>query len=186
MLPSRACFFRRDWATVAAMHDEDDIELPKSKSQLKREMNALQDLGTALIKLGAKDLAKVPLPDNLAEAIHHARSIKSHGALRRQMQYIGKLMRDVDAEPIRQALDSIRQTGQRSTAHFHAVEQWRDRLIKEGQGALDAFIAEHPEADRQQLRQLMLNAEREHKQNKPPKSSRTLFRLIRELLDTEQ
>jgi ribosome-associated protein len=166
------------------MHEDDETELPKSKSQLKREMTALQDLGKAIVELSPGDLAKIPLPDNLAAAIAEARSINSHGALRRQMQYIGRLMRNVDPEPIQQALDAIRLTGQQSTAAFHAVEQWRDRMVGEGQPALDEFIGQHPQADRQQLRQLMLNAQREFKQNKPPKSARSLFRLLRDILDS--
>ncbi len=168
------------------MHDDEDLELPKSKSQLKREVNALQDLGTAIVKLGAKDLTKIPLPDKLADAIREARRLNSHSALRRQMQYIGRLMRDIDPEPIQQALDAIRLCGQQSAAHFHAIEQWRDRLISEGQPALNEFIGQHPQADRQQLRQLMLNAIKETKLEKPPKSARNLFRLLKEILDTEE
>ena len=168
------------------MHEDDDIELPKSKSQLKREMNALQELGTAIVKLSDKDLAKIPLPESLSDAIDEARRIKSHGALRRQMQFIGRLMRDVDPEPIQQALDAIRLCGQQSTARFHAMEQWRNRLINEGQSALDEFIGQYPQADRQQLRQLMLNATREAKQEKPPKSARSLFKLIREIIEREE
>ncbi len=165
------------------MHDDDELELPKSKSQIKREMNALQDLGAEIVKLPPKDLAKIPLPDDLAEAIHHARDIRSHGALRRQMQFIGRLMRNVNPESIQQALDAIRLSGHQSTAHFHAIEQWRDRLINEGQPALDEFIGQYPQTDRQQLRQLMLNANKEAKQGKPPKSARNLFRMLREILD---
>ncbi len=168
------------------MHDDEDLELPKSKSQLKREVNALQDLGSAIVKLGAKDLAKIPLPDKLADAINEARRLNSHGALRRQMQYIGRLMRNIDPEPIQQALDAIRLCGQQSSARFHAVEQWRDRLISEGQPALNEFIGLNPQADRQQLRQLMLNATKEAAQQKPPKSSRNLFRLLKEILNTEE
>jgi len=168
------------------MHDDEDLELPKSKSQLKREVNALQDMGAAIVKLGAKDLAKIPLPDKLADAINEARRLNSHSALRRQMQYIGRLMRDIDPEPIQQALDAIRLCGQQSSARFHAIEQWRDRLINEGQPALNEFIGLNPQADRQQLRQLMLNATKEAAQEKPPKSARNLFRLLKEILDTEE
>lgn len=166
------------------MHEDDGLELPKSKSQLKREMSALQALGKAIVELPPKDLAKIPLPDELAEAVAHARSINSHGARRRQMQFIGRLMRNVDPEPIQQALDTIRLTGQQSSARFHAVEHWRDRIVGEGQPALDEFIGQHPRADRQQLRRLMLNAQREAKQDKPPKSARSLFRLLRDILDS--
>ena len=171
---------------ITAMHDDEDLELPKSKSQLKREVNALQDLGAAIVKLGAKDLAKIPLPDNVADAIHEARRLNSHSALRRQMQYIGRLMRNVDPEPIQQALDAVRLCGQQSAAHFHTIEQWRDRLISEGQPALNEFIGQNPRADRQQLRQLILNATKEAKQEKPPKSARSLFRLLRDILDNEE
>jgi len=167
------------------MHDDETPDQTKSKSQLKREMNALQDLGTAIVKLGAKDLAKIPLPDKLADAIHEARRLNSHSALRRQMQFIGRLMRDTDPMPIQQALDAIRLCGQQSAAHFHTIEQWRDRLINEGQTALDEFISQYPLADRQQLRQLMLNAVKEASQEKPPKSARSLFRLLRETLDEQ-
>jgi ribosome-associated protein len=168
------------------MQDDENIELPKSKSQLKREMTALQALGTAIVELGARDLAKIPLPDDLAEAIHQAREIKSHGALRRQMQFIGRLMRNVDPAPIQQALDAIRLCGQQSASRFHTIEQWRDRLINEGQTALDEFISQHPQADRQQLRQLLLNAAKEAKLEKPPKSARSLFRLLREILESDE
>ena len=168
------------------MHDDDDLELPKSKSQLKREVNALQDMGAAIVKLGAKDLTKIPLPDKLADAINEARRLNSHSAMRRQMQYIGRLMRNIDPEPIQQALDAIRLCGQQSSAHFHAIEQWRDRLINEGQPALNEFIGLNPQTDRQQLRQLMLNATKEAAQEKPPKSSRSLFRLLKEILDSEE
>ncbi len=167
------------------MHDDEDLELPKSKSQLKREVSALQDLGAAIVKLGAKDLIKIPLPDKLADAIHEARRLNSHSALRRQMQYIGRLMRDVDPKPIQQALDAIRRCGQQSAAHFHAIEQWRNRIISEGQPALNEFIGQYPHTDRQQLRQLMLNTIKEAKLEKPPKSARNLFRLLKETLDTE-
>lgn len=165
------------------MHDEDDAELPKSKSQLKREMHALQALGKAVVELPPKDLAKIPLPDELAEAVAQARSINSHGALKRQLQFIGRLMRNVDPEPIQQALEAIRLTGQQSSARFHAVEHWRDRILAEGQPALDEFVGQQPQADRQQLRQLMLNAQREAKQGKPPTSARSLFRLLRDMLE---
>lgn len=171
------------------MHDEDtfdhdgDLDEPKSRSELKRESERLQDLGVMLVKMSASDLAKVPLPDQLAEAIRHGRSISSHSALRRQMQYIGKLMRRVDATPIREAVDSIRHCGQQSAAEYHRIERWRDRLLTEGDDALTQFINEYPHAERQRLRQLVVNATKERNQNQPPKSARTLFRYLRELIE---
>ena len=166
------------------MTDHDDQEY-KSKSQLKREMLALQNLGEALVKLPTNNLNKIPLPDELRNAIDHARSITSHGALRRQLQYIGKLMRHVDATPIQQALDAIQRVGQRNTAQFHHVERWRDRLIAEGPGAIDELLAQYPNAERQRLRQLLLNVQRERQRNQPPKAARSLFRYLREILTPE-
>ncbi len=164
-----------DWA---------DDEQVKSRSQIKREMDALQDLGRDLVELPDKALTKIPLSDTLIDAIKLARKIQNtRGGYRRQLQYIGKLMRGEDAAPIQAALDAIRQTGQQSAAKFHALERWRDRILNEGQDAVDQFVDEHPGADRQQLRQLMLNAQREHKQNKPPKSARALFKYLRELCE---
>ena len=167
------------------MQDNDDFETPKSKSQLKREMNALQELGEELVNLSTKDLTKIPLPEDLADAICLARDIKSHGGHKRQLQYIGKLIRNIDAEPIQQALNAIHLRGRQSTTRFHKIEQWRDRLINEGNEALNELIALHPQAERQRLRQLMLNINKESKQNKPPKSARNLFRYLRELMEED-
>ena len=169
--------------TTRIMTDHDDQEY-KSKSQLKREMLKLQDLGEALVKLPAKTLTKIPMPDELRDAIDHARAIKSHGAQRRQLQYIGKLMRSLDPAPIQQALDAIRRVGQRATDRFHHVEHWRDRLIAEGPDAIDALLAEHPAAERQRLRQLLLNIQREHQHHQPPKAARALFRYLREIMES--
>jgi len=165
------------------MHEEDDFDTPKSKSQIKREMQELQELGTTLVKLPAKELAKIPLPDPLTEAIELARKITGHGGLRRQMKYIGKLMRDIDTEAIQLTMEKLRQNKQQAASEFHQVEQWRDRLIADGNEALSDFLNQHTEADRQHLRQLMLNAQKEAKLNKPPKSSRQLFRYLRDLLE---
>lgn len=166
------------------MHEEDDFDPEeKSKSQIKREMQDLHDLGVALVNLPAKDLSKIPLPDNLADSIALAQKITSHSGLRRQLKYIGKLMRTIDAEPIQQALEKMRQNKKQAAAEFHKIEQWRDKLIAEGNDALSEFLTEHPEADRQHLRQLLMNAQKEIKLNKPPKSSRQLFRYLRDLLE---
>ncbi len=167
------------------MHEEDeyDDENYVSKSQLKRDMQALQDLGSELVKLPAKDLSKIPLPDQLAESVALAQRISSRGGLRRQLQYIGKLMRNIDVEPIQQAMERLRLSKKQAAAEFHQVERWRDRLIAEGNDALSEFLDQHPNADRQHLRQLLLNSQKEAKLNKPPKSSRLLFRYLRELLE---
>ncbi len=171
--------------TVTPMYEDDeyDDEDFVSKSQIKREMQALQDLGQELYKLSPKDLAKIPLPEKLAESIALAHRITNRSGLRRQMQYIGKVMRTIDAEPIQAALDKLRQSKKQAAAEFHQIERWRDRLIAEGNDALSEFLTQYSLADRQHLRQLMINAQKEAKQNKPPKYSRQLFRYLRELLE---
>jgi len=158
---------------------EDPSELPVSKSQRKREMTALQDLGAELVKLSADRLGKLDLPEFLREALLEARRLSSHGALRRQMQYIGKLMRNVDSAPIAEQLAAIRGESAAAKAEFHAVERWRDRLLEDDQ-ALTAWLAAHPSGDAQHARQLIRNARREQAEGKPPKSSRELFRFLRD------
>lgn len=166
-------------------YDDSEENFGPSKSQIKREMHALRDLGAELIKLSDNDLAKIPLPDTLADALAEARRLKSHGALKRQQQYIGKIIRDVDPEPIRIALDALKQASDESSARFHQLERWREQLLGEnGQDALTQFITQYPEADRQRLRQLMSNAVKELAKKQAPKSSRTLFKLLRETVET--
>lgn len=161
----------------------------KSKSQLKREAHELQQLGEQLTKLSADRLQRIRMPEELREAVLFAKSIKSRGALRRQIQTIGSLMRDIDAEPIRNALEDIAGGSKRQAIHFQKLERWRDALINEGELPLDesieAIVEELPQADRQQLRRLALNARKERETSKPPKSSRALFRYLRELSEAD-
>jgi ribosome-associated protein len=164
--------------------DEDDPDTPKSKSQRKREVSALQDLGTALEALPKDKLAKVPLPENLADALRDAKRITSHEGKRRQMQYIGKLMRtltDDDVEAIRRVLATFVGASKAETARLHAIERWRDRLIA-GDDAVTEFIAAHPDTDVQALRTLVRNARKEAQLAKPPKSSRELFQMVKQAL----
>lgn len=164
--------------------DNDDEEIiVVSKSQLKRESHALQALGEELVSLPAAKLAKIPMPEELAEAVALARKIKAHGGRKRQMQYIGKVMRSIDAEPIEQALANLKNAASKEAAKFHRLEQWRDRLLEEGDAALGALLEELPGADRQHLRQLIRNAQREAAKNKPPKSAREIFRYLRDLTE---
>jgi len=162
--------------------DDDEEIIYVSKSQLKRESHALQAMGEELVELPAAKLAKIPLPDELADAIALARRIKQRGGRKRQLQYIGKLMRKIDPEPIQLALEGLKLDSARETAQLHKLEQWRDRLVAEGDAALGKLLDDYPQADRQHLRQLVRNAQREAKQNKPPKSAREIFRYLRELM----
>jgi ribosome-associated protein len=123
----------------------------------------------------------LPLPDNLRDAVLLARRITAHGGLYRQKQYIGKLMRKIDAEPIRAALRARQDQHRISTLHFRRLEQWRDRLLANEPGALDRFIAEHPAADRARLEALLDRALKERSRDAPPAAARELFRYLREI-----
>lgn len=163
-------------------HDPKPRDKP-SKTQLKREMLELQALGESLIGLGDSQLAALPVPQQLLDAIRDARKMKKRGALHRQKQYIGKLMRDIDAEPIRAELAKMQARARAAAARFHTVEDWRDRLVGEGDTALEQLVAKYPQADRQHLRRLMRDAATERSNNKPPKAARQLFRYINELME---
>ncbi len=161
---------------------EDADPEQKSKSQRKRDMTALQELGETLVKLPANQLSTIPMPENLLNAVMAARNITERGARKRQFQYIGKVMRKIDAAPIQVALDALNNQSQHAAREFHRVERWRDRLLSEGDSAVSDFISAYPAADSQHLRQLIRNVERELSANKPPSSARTLFRYLRDIM----
>lgn len=150
-----------------------------SKSQKKREMHALQDLGEELVQLSQDRLDKLDLPEALYDAVIDARRMTKHEARRRQMQFIGKVMRDIDTEPIAEQLAEIKGESDSAKAAFHAVERWRERLLADD-AALTEWLALHPSDDIQQLRNLIRNARKEAAEGKPPKSSRALFRRLRD------
>lgn len=160
-------------------HDEEI----KSRSQIKREAEALQKLGEQLIALKPAELEKIPLDDTLRDAIEHAQQINSRGAIRRQRQYIGKLMREADAETIQQAFDHLNKQSQQETAQFHLLERLRDKLIEQGDAALDEALEHFPHADRGQIRQLCRNAKAEQNKGTAPKSARKLFKYLRSLAE---
>ena len=164
-----------------AMQDED---LPPSKTQRKNEMHALQTIGEQLVELNTDRLKQLDLPESLLDAVREAKRITSHGGLRRQMQYIGKLMRHVDAGPIQAKFDAWAGVSNQEKALFHSMERWRTRLLEED-SALQEFLGKHPEADVQHLRTLIRNAHKEAAAGKPPKSSRVLFQEIRTLIQAE-
>ena len=159
------------------MHDD----LEKSRTQLKKEATALQKLGEKLVLLPDDQLNRMGLPTALLEAIQTVRAIKSHGARRRQMQYIGTLMRSVDTEPIEQALLEIEQGAYRQAKAFHRIEAWRDRLVDGNDDAILDILATFPDANRQRLGQLVRSARKEKEKNAPPKSARNLFRYLKAL-----
>ncbi|AUH71411.1 ribosome biogenesis factor YjgA [Legionella sainthelensi] len=158
------------------------MDEPVSKSQKKREADFLQKMGVKFIDLSITKLNLLPLPDNLYKAIIDAKSIKSHGAKRRQAQLIGKLMRAADYEEILSVYERMLEEDSAVTASFHEVEHWRERLITEGKEALTEFIeAYHPE-DVQHLRQLIKKAVDEQQKDKNLGASKALFRYLRSSL----
>lgn len=157
-----------------------DEDLPPSKTKIKKQMHELQDIGAELVALGKDQLAQIDLPDSLRDAIREMHRINKFGAQRRQMQYIGKLMRDVDPAPIIAKLNIWKGVSQQHTAHLHLLERWRDRLL-ENEQALTELLAQHPQADAQRLRTLIRNARKEQEAAKPPKIYRELFQALREV-----
>ncbi len=167
-------------------HDDEFEQLPPSKSALKRRMTALQKLGETLVALSDKELAQMPIEDErVHEVILEARGIRSHSARRRHLQYLGKLMRDIDPAPIEAALDALHQRRRGDAAAFHQLEHWRERLLREGDSAVQALLEDFPAGDRQLLRQLVRQHRREAEAGKPPAASRKLFRYLRELTGQE-
>lgn len=150
-----------------------------SKTQQKRAMHALQALGAALVDLPEAQLAALELPEALAAAVADARRMTRHGAKRRQLQFIGKLMRAIDPEPIRAQLAVLRGQSAQAAAAQRRLEDWRARLL-EDDDALTAFAQAFPSADLQALRTAIRNARKEQAAAKPPRAYRELFRLLRQ------
>lgn len=154
-----------------------------SKSQLKRESHALQAMGKELVEMPEGKLQKFDLPEQLRDAIYEARRLKSREAKRRHLQYIGKLMRTSDIDNIQYTLERMNHQSLTYRQHFSQLESWRDKLINNGTTAIEEFITLYPAANRQQLRNLQRQANRELEQKKSPIASRKLFQYIRSLSD---
>jgi ribosome-associated protein len=162
--------------------DSDDLAQRPNKSQLKREMQELQDLGAELVKLPPEKLISLELPEKLTDALTLARRITSHGAQKRQRQYIGGLLSKLDdVQPIRDLLERLQGADRVSKARFQENERWRARLIAEGDTALTEYLGRHPEADSQHLRRLVRDAAQEAAAGRPPRHARELFRYLQSL-----
>ncbi|WMJ08288.1 ribosome biogenesis factor YjgA [Nitrosomonas sp. sh817] len=162
-------------------HDDNEAIAP-SKTQRKKDMHDLQAIGEQLVELDPKKLAEFDLPEILVDAIKLARPMQKHGARRRQLQYIGRLMREVDASPIQEKLDSWQQNSKQQTARLHQLERWRERLLSD-EHALTEFAKQYPQADLQRLRLLIRNAQKEKAAEKPPKSFRLLFQELQGIVE---
>jgi ribosome-associated protein len=160
---------------------EEEEELPPSKTKIKKQMHDLQDLGEELVGLGKDQLAQLDIPETLRDAIKEIHRIKKFGAIRRQMQYIGKLMRDVEIDPIIAKLNTWKGTSQQHIGYMHQLERWRERLL-EGDAALTELLAAYPETDVQRLRTLIRNTLKEREAGKPAKNYREIFQVLRETI----
>ena len=161
---------------------EQEYDRP-SKSQLKREMTALQKLGAELIAEPRDRVKRVPMPEDVRDAILECQQIKDHEGRRRQLQYVGKKMRTLDEDEIaaiQRTLDSWRGLSKADTASLHAIERRREKLLKDD-GALTVLLAQHAELDAQHLRTLIRNARKEQAENKPPKAYREIFQILKQL-----
>jgi len=158
-----------------------DDQEPKSRTQVKREVEAKQALGERLIELPRSQLDKLDLPGELLEAIALAQRLTKRGALKRQRQYIGVLMRTLDTGPIERSMAALDQGREQEKQRFHRAEQCRDRLLAGDDGCLHELITEFPDIDIQHLRGLVRNAGREAEAARPPRSARLIFRYLSEL-----
>lgn len=161
---------------------EQEYDRP-SKSQLKREMTALQKLGQELIDQPRDRVKRVPMPEDVRDAILECQKIKDHEGRRRQLQFVGKKMRTLDEAEvalIQKTIDSWKGASKSETAAMHALERRRDKLLA-NDTAVTELMAEHPEIDAQQLRTMIRNARKEQAENKPPKAYREIFQLLKEL-----
>ncbi len=172
---------RGRWLRNKPVPAEGEEELPPSKTKIKKQMHELRDLGEELTDLSKDQLAQLDIPENLRDAVREMKNINKFGAQRRQLQYIGKLMRDVDPAPIIAKLNAWKGYSQQHTAYMHQLERWRDRLL-ESDAALTELLADHPKTDVQRLRALIRNAQKEQEAGKPPKNYREIFQVLKEII----
>ncbi len=171
---------RQGQEVVNAEPEPKTLSRRPSKTKAKEESDSLQELGKRLVGVGNDRLKKLDIPETLADAVREAKKISSFGALRRQMQYIGKLMRDVDIEPIQEMLDELDGVSNKANARFHALEKQREKLLAD-ESIITTLKNEHPDLDVSALRTLRRNALKEQAENKPPKAYRAIFQLLKSL-----
>jgi ribosome-associated protein len=167
------------------MTAEDDFEYQAerpNKSQLKRDAEDMKRLGDALVRMAPADLERIELPEKLRDAIELARRISAHGGAARQRQLIGKLLRKYDAQAILAAIETKALDERLQAREFHRLETWRNRLIEEGNPAIEALLTAHPHLDASHVRWLVGTAQHEAARGRPPAASRELFRWLREAL----
>lgn len=165
-------------------HDETDEYLGPSKSQLKRDMHALQNMGKRMIELSNEQLDTLAISDTLRSAIEESRRIRQNEAKRRHLQYIGKIIRQEDnPDAVQRAIDAFDSGSEEHTRRHHLAERWRDRMIEEGDSVAGEFFSYCPSADIQHLRNLVRNARKDVEKQKNTGQARKLFRYLRESVD---
>ncbi|GIX35521.1 MAG: UPF0307 protein [Lysobacteraceae bacterium] len=159
--------------------------LGPSRSQRKRDAEAVLELAAEIVALPQARLERLPMTDAIRAAVEETRRIRSHIAHKRQLHYLAKLMRREDEDwlqAVRAELGQDRQQARQEAARLHRIEQWRERLLDEGDAALGALAAAHPGIDRHRVRQLVRRAQEERLENRPPRAFRELFQLLRQAL----
>jgi ribosome-associated protein len=155
-----------------------------SKTQVKAQMVAMQKLGESLVHLGQSSLAKVPMEEELLDAVMLARKIlRKKEGYRRQLQLIGKIMRNTDIAAIEHALSNIKSAHKKLNDAFHGTEMLRDDILLQGDSKIESIIVDYPLLDRQRLRQYVRQANKELADNKPPKASRELFQYLKQIIN---
>ncbi len=162
-------------------NDADNELHVASKTQLKQEAERLKKLGLALVDLTKGEREKIPLDDDLLEAVELATKInRKKDGFRRQLQLIGKKLRGLEAEPIQTALDQLKSSDVAANRHFHMLERVRDQILSEGNEGINSAVSEYPQLERQKLRQLVRNAQKQAKENKPPIAAREIFQYLKQ------
>jgi ribosome-associated protein len=182
ILPARVIAWGDMTSENEGLESAETEEQRLSKSARKREAASLQELGVKLSALPDQEIKALDLPENLFIALRDLRRLPSHGAQVRQRQYIGKLMRKIDPEPVLAKLAERKQRHDVEIRHFQQIERWRDRLLSEPTVALGELLEEYPNADRSALARLLEKAERERLEQRSPVGARELFAFLRQLL----
>ncbi len=163
--------------------EEESWAIRPNKSQIKRDIAVISDLCEEITQLAPAQIERLGLPENILIAIIEATKMPAKGARKRQLKFITGAMRKIDVESIQQQLDKIKAKSAHATRELHQLERWRERLLADDKQALTEFLMQNPGADAQHMRQLIRNAKKEIAAEKAPKSSRILFRYLRELLE---
>ncbi len=164
---------------------EETWAIRPNKSQIKRDISVVHNLCEEILQLAPAQIERLGLPDNILSAMLEAVKMPFKGARKRQLKFITGLMRKIDLEPVQEKIDKIKAKSAHASRELHQLERWRERLLSDDKQAITEFMVQHPHANVQQLRQFIRNSKQELEKQKPPKSSRALFRYLREIIEAE-